>query len=661
MRIARRRGFALPVFVAVFIAASTLAGPAATAKPDSAPNEPVDLGIDGWGPNGADATPCRAGDDRPFTGSRTPRLRARLSDPDQELLRADFVVRSADGTKVAELAATSVPSGSYAEVTVPQDVLVENGQYTWSVYASDGKHRSNSVGGCEFQVDTVAPNAPVVSSSDYPTTGFHGSPGRTGIFTFSPNGSTDVVRYKWSLMGGASGEVETGGTVNVPITPTQSGPNSLTVQAFDKAGNSATQTYVFMVADPPPPTPPVAAWNLDETAGTTAADITGNGNALTLNGASFGSGYSNNGQINTVTSFSSTTSAVLDTSRAFSVSAWVRLDNTDSSYTVASQDGDQESGFSLRYSKDVDRWSFGGATSAAPPRIGEWTHLLATYGANKSSLYVNGKLEGTADATLSNTPGPFVIGAGKSGGARVGQLPGTIDHVQVWDRAMSAAEAAKHSNLAVLRAHYNFDELTGTVTEDEVSGQNGTLSGDVTWGHTPLDPDDPNQVLTGRDKWLRFTSGEMTGPRPANLRTDQSYTVSAWVRRDGSGGTAVSLDDTGNSPFVLGHDQGTGHWSFRLRETPSGGGTTVFSSHPADADKWVHLAATFDAVTGTIAFYVNGVHQTTASTIGLRTFNGSGGFSVGSGWPGEIDDARVYSGVLTETDVQVLRSGSMHF
>ena len=657
MHNARRRGFALPAFIAVFIAASTLAGPAATARPDSAPNEPVDLGINGWGPNGADATPCLAGDDRPFIGTRTPRLRARLSDADQELLRADFTVRTADGTKVAELAATSVPSGSYAEVTVPQDVLAENGLYTWSVHASDGKHRSKSVGDCEFQVDTVHPNAPVVSSADYPPGGFHGSPGRTGIFTFSPNGSTDVVRYSWSLTGGARGEVETGGVVNVPITPTSSGPNSLTVRAFDKAGNSATQSYGFMVGDL---SRQVAVWNLDETTGTTAADATGNGHTLTLDGASFGSGYSTNGLVNTTSSFSSTSSAVVDTSRAFSVSAWVKLDNTESSYTVASQDGDQESGFSLQYNKDVDRWRFGAATSTTVPQAGEWTHLLATYDSNKLSLYVNGKLEGTANATLSNASGPFVVGAGKSGGARVGQLQGTIDHVQVWDRALSAAEAAKHSNLVVLRAHYNLDELAGTTTKDEISGQNGTLSGDVTWRHTPIDPDDPNQILTSKDKWLRFNSGAMTGPRPANLRTDRSFTVSAWVRPNGAGDTALSLGDAATSPFVVGHHPETNRWSFLLRENPSSAGIRVLSDHAAHEHNWAHLVATFDAVTGTIKFYVDGIQQAATST-GLRSFDGVGDFAVGSGWTGDIDDARIHSGMIGAWDVVDLYSETKHF
>ena len=60
--------------------------------------------------------------------------------------------------------------------------------------------------------------------------------------------------------------------------------------------------------------------------------------------------------------------------------------------------------------------------------------------------------------------------------------------------------AAKLSNLLVLRALYNFDEMTGTTTKEEVSGQDGTLSGDIDWRSTPLNPNHPNQMLGSKDK-----------------------------------------------------------------------------------------------------------------------------------------------------------------
>lgn len=474
----------------------------------------------------------------------------------------------------------------------------------------------------------------------------------------------------------------------VPITPTQGGTNTLYVQAYDKAGNraAAAQTYVFNVADP---SGPVAAWNFDESAGTTAADVTGKGRPLTLNGgANFGSGYAKNGQVNTGSSFAATSSALVDTSRAFSVSAWVKLNNADANYTIASQDGNNVSGFRLQYADDVDRWSFGGPSadqdssgisrvlSSAPPQPGVWTHLLGTYEPNlhKVALYVDGKLNGTADATLFNAAGPFVVGAAKKNGSRTEHLQGTIDHPQVWDRVLSAAEAAAQNNFVVLRAHYNLDERTGTTTRDEVSGQNGALSGGTAWSGTPVDPDFPDQIPTSKDKWLNLdplAQGSVAGARPANFRTDRSYTVSAWVRHSGTFSvpdTVVGMGDTTFSPFLLCYRPETGKWGFIQVARTDGGSELIVSDQTAEADKWVHLAGVYDATSGTMTLYVNGVKQSATKT-GQGAFNASGDFWISrgiwngnrtDGWKGDIDDARLYSGVLTAQDVTAMYAATTH-
>lgn len=667
---------------------------------NSKPEAPFDWGLQGWGPDWDDALPCvRHTDARPAVATRTPRLRARLWDHDDEPMRADFVVYKGpvgDGVKVASPSVTMVPSWDFAEVTVPKDAIADDGLYHFDVGATDDKDFSPWSGDCEFWVDTIDPRMPAVTSSDYPETGQRGSPGRTGIFRFSPNGNTgpngsmDVVQYGWSL------NVETfdnrvdvtaaDGVMEVPITPREGGTNSLFVTAFDRAGNAGEpREYVFNVADP---SNPIAAWNFDETGGDTAADITGKGHPLTLNGAAFGSAYANNGQVNNTSSFSSTSTPLLNTEHAFSVSAWAKLDKADSFYTVASQDGGSVSGFYLQYSDAEDRWSFSAATeegsnpstvravSSAPPELGVWTHLLGTYEPNsrEMKIYVNGKLEGTANAKLFGTTGLFVVGAAKWNGGRVDRFPGVIDHVKVWDRALNDAEAANQSNFAVLRAHYNLDERVGTATRDEVTGQNGTLSGGVRWAGTPADPDDPDQLLISKDKWLKFDesgTGEVAGARPANLRTNRSYTVTAWIRNtatESHARAAIGLAGATHSPFLLGYRPETGRWGFTVAATESGGGEYALSNTVAEANKWVHLAATYDFTTSTITLYVNGTKQNTART-GVQTFNSSGGLWLGRGiwdghrsdpWQGDVDDARVYTGVLSDDAITVLFSATMH-
>ncbi|MBW4719979.1 LamG-like jellyroll fold domain-containing protein [Saccharothrix obliqua] len=679
---------------------------------NSYPNQPTDMGIEGWGPNGHDALPCRVGPQRTLVTTRTPRLRARLSDPDGHLLDAGFRIMVGPKDNYTwngqEVHVGDIGSGNFAEAKVPAGWIANDGVHTWHLWSGDYQLSKWSEN-CEFEVDTVKPNTPAVSSEDYPASGVHGTVGQTGTFTFrtngntGPNGTMDVRKYGWSLNNDTATTrmedvaADGDGTVSLAITPVKAGINVLYVSAFDRAGNrsAANAVYVFEVAEP---AVPLASWPFNESSGSTATDASGGGRELTLqSGASFASGYDGNAlSLNGSTGFAKSSAAVLDTSRAFTVSAWVKLDRTDTYHTVLSQDGTHNSPFFLQYSKDVDRWTMSASTgdtvpadvfrapSASPPAAGVWTHLLSTYepDSSKVALYVNGKPEGTLTMPMWQSTGSLVVGAGKWGGNREGYFPGSIDGVRVWDRALSAGEAATQANETVLRARLALDEMSGATTLEQVSGQQATIAPGVTWAGTPVTPERPDQQWGGEDKWLNFTgpvTREVTAPRPALLRTDRSYSVSAWVRleaADALARSAVGFGDTGYSPFMIQYRPENRQWGFLVNRFPDHGGFGVaLSDNEVEAGKWVHLVGTYDAVAGRIALYVNGVRQTVnfmgtgSSGQGMYTWNGNGPLWLGRGiwsgnksdlWRGDIDDARVYSGVLSTHEVQSIQLTTRH-
>ncbi|WP_170211762.1 LamG-like jellyroll fold domain-containing protein [Saccharothrix australiensis] len=679
---------------------------------NSYPNPPSDLGMEGWGPNPWDALPCRLGPDRAVVGTRTPTLRARLSDPDQDaVLKAGFRVFVGPHDNYTwnekEVHVPDIQSGNFAQTTVPTDWITSDGVHSWHLWSNDHEFESWSPY-CEFEVDTVKPNTPAVSSIDFPDVGIGDAVGRTGTFTFRTNGNTgmngkmDVRKYGWSLNNDTATthtvDVPSGGdgTVTVSITPTKAGTNVLYVTAFDHAGNraAANAVYTFRVGEP---AVPKASWSFNESSGSSAGDDSGGNRPLTLQGqASFAPGYEGNALTLDGTSGHATSPwSLLDTSRAFSVSAWAKVDRLDGYYTVASQDGAVASPFYLQYSRDVDRWTVSwtdsdtaapGLTrvaSAARPQIGVWTHLVGSYEPDSGlvSLYVDGKLEGTGTARMWTAIGSLVIGASKWDSRRADHFPGAVDAVRVWDRVLSAAEVAAQANVAVLRARMALDEQAGTTTLEQVSGQQASLSAGVTWAGTPVDPDDPNQVLKGEDKWLNFgASGprEVTAPRPAILRTDRSYSVSAWVRLenvDAEAGAAVSLGDTHYTPFQLQYRPENKQWAFLINHYADRGSWHVaLSDKPAQAGKWVHLVGIYDATSGRIALYVDGVRQTfnflnAPGGGGVSSWNGTGPLWLGRGvwggkksdpWRGDVDDARVYSGVLTTDQVRGLRESTPH-
>jgi large repetitive protein len=203
------------------------------------------------------------------------------------------------------------------------------------------------------------------------------------------------------------------------------------------------------------PGKPDGWWRLNASAGTAVADNSGNDNTAT---ATSGVTWSGGAAVfNGTTGWATTAGPVLDTTKSFSVSAWVKLAGNSVGQTAVSQDASVNSGFNLMYMKGSDRWSFtrnlsdttnsGSATalSTAAPTLNTWTHLVGVYNAatGQMTLYTNGAAQGTAtDTTPIAANGPLAIGRERYNGTN--QLPfnGSIGNVQVYQRTLSAAEVS---------------------------------------------------------------------------------------------------------------------------------------------------------------------------------------------------------------------------
>ncbi len=201
----------------------------------------------------------------------------------------------------------------------------------------------------------------------------------------------------------------------------------------------------------------VAAYNFNETSGTTVTDASGNANTGTIVGATrmpsgkFGGALSFNGTNARVTV---PDSASLDLTNAMTLEAWV-------SPTVA------PSGWRAIIDKDVDRYYLmAGTSSQNRPGVGgtfgttnqnvfgtatlavnTWTHLAATYDRATIRLFVNGVQVSTAaqTAAVSTSNAVLTIGADFYGE----YFAGLIDEVRIYNRALSAAEIQTDMNTAV--------------------------------------------------------------------------------------------------------------------------------------------------------------------------------------------------------------------
>ncbi|MFJ9554354.1 LamG-like jellyroll fold domain-containing protein [Nocardiopsis sp. NPDC101807] len=638
---------------------------------------------------------------------------------------------SVNGTQTGSVdtAATNVAvwsAGSYQSVrsgALPEDVLI-----AYRARAHDGISWSGWSGYCYLMVSTSRPTeGPEVTSTDYPAgEEFHGSPGQPGEFTFSNNGVTDAEGYFYALNDDScvheAEPAQPGGTVTITLTPRLEGPNWIYGRTVDAFGNSSDCVLVhsFLVA---PPSDPVAHFTFDEGAGHRAVDTADQSRGATLSDgvewtrgrigmtenpdtdptprlertAVHTSGYTagDPGPWDEITA----DGPAVDTSGTFAVSAWVRLDRAHAHHTAVAQEGEEQSAFHLGYQGNTGEWVFkmspedeywdgsrawATVTSETSAQVGVWTHLLGTHDAQTGELvlYVDGVAQENT-ATLAgpwNAEGPLTVGRSLFQGIGNYYWPGSVDDVKVWDRlvldeTVSEAETASevwrlaNSSLAA-EGRWAFDEYEGMAVADSTDhGLDATLHADpdTAWnvaenGVTAS----PGVRLNGVDEYA-----EASGPA---LRTDRSFTASAWVRLDETGAavntSALSQAGEFQSGFHLGYQGSNESWVFKMAphdDAPTDGSTGwtyAYSTTAARLGEWVHLAGVYDHTGGELILYVNGFEESRVPVD--HAWHAGGPLRIGSGqhrgtnayhWTGDLDDAHAYQGVVDERDLSRVYAG----
>ncbi|MFC4114803.1 LamG-like jellyroll fold domain-containing protein [Nonomuraea zeae] len=634
---------------------------------NSLPADPV--AADAWSDPGG---PCVSGDGRPVISTATPKLWAKLKDADNSV-KGRFEWYNEAGTKTGEYVTALGSTGTAFYATIPQSLYADGSLVRWRVRGEDGKANSAWSPWCEATVDATAPGRePIVTSPQFTENGWSDGVGLTGSFTFDPNGITDVAAYVYGLDTTPKTEVapSSNGTATIQLTPRHDGPNVLSVRSKDRAGQlGPIRTYVFNVNSG---RPAAGHWALDEGQGTVGADSAG-AHPATLYGATWTNGKTGMA-LRLANSYAQTAAPAVDTSRNFTVTTWARLTGTAASATAVTQEGSRNGAFSLQYSKTDGRWALAvtgsdtdgapavRALSAAAPRLNEWTHLTGVYdsAAGQISLYVNGKLEGTAAVTPPwNATGPLTIGRGKVNGAASDYWPGDVDEVRVYGRAMFADEVADLVNsAATLVGHWKLDEESGlSAAESSGRATAATLSGAASWTSGWLDG---ALALDGVNGYAQTTA-------PA-IDTRSGFTVSAWTQLDylPTADTAVVAQPGSRAAgFQLGYDKTQGRWALGMAAADTDAAALVRTRSdaiPAPLE-WTHVAGVYDPLAGELRIYVNGQLSTTTITDHVSAWNATGPLQLGRTktagaftgyWPGSVDDVRTYDGVLSAEQIAQL-------
>ncbi|MFJ7627633.1 LamG-like jellyroll fold domain-containing protein [Streptomyces sp. NPDC097595] len=190
------------------------------------------------------------------------------------------------------------------------------------------------------------------------------------------------------------------------------------------------------------------SWSLDENKGTKAADSGPNHKDLTLSeGTSWTTGVHGSAlKFNGEGQYAETSGPVVDTTGDYTVSAWASLDALPGNYgTIVSQDGRrQENPFYLQYGQGGFAFSTPGAHRARldmKPELGHWYHVVGVRSGDQIKLYVDGKLASTAPAGSADvSSGALSVGRAKWSGDNTDFWNGSVDQVQVYDKALTDQE-----------------------------------------------------------------------------------------------------------------------------------------------------------------------------------------------------------------------------
>ncbi|MFL5304581.1 MAG: beta strand repeat-containing protein [Polyangia bacterium] len=395
----------------------------------------------------------------------------------------------------------------------------------------------------------------------------------------------------------------------------------------------------------------VGYWKLDETSGTSAADISGNANTGTWHG-----GVSRTASVPATITFADPQAITLDGTSGYvtlgttnlpannaaqSISLWYKGTPNGGNQNMVSMSDGSSSAVQLGFrGSTLIAWTWGGGTliSTTATNDSNWHHAVYTYDGTTDRIYVDGSL--AASGTSTHQTGAVTaayLGTYNASGELFG---GSLDDVRIYNRAVSAAEVAilaagsspsvtagTHTFSTSLTTSGSFTLASGTVAGTNAfniggswtnTGASFTGSGTVTLQSTSAG----NNLQTNGKTFAALTLNGSGGSYTLadNLSVTGALTLTAGTLAAGPNTiTAGSVSDSatlsGNAAVTV-----SGNWAITSTGAFSG------SAPISVAGNWTN-AGTF-AGTGTVTLTGTGAGQTITSGGGrfaALTISGAGG------------------------------------
>lgn len=363
----------------------------------------------------------------------------------------------------------------------------------------------------------------------------------------------------------------------------------------------------------------------------------------------------------------------------FTLSGWFNRDTFTTDDTILAKSNGQaasDTGYNVYIDDSTDKVTFVANDATDQYKLESvstftatgWHHYSIVWddsGSGQTKLYIDGAPEAaTATGTFANVNSlanavAFRLGAESDAG---NPFDGKLDEARFYRRALSADEVTQLYRLTTptsvdtsLKGYWSFNgkDVSGTTAYDRSgAGNTGTL----TLGPT-VTPGKLGQALN-----FDGSNDYVTVPSATSLNSTSQITVSAWIKRVGTGtrqffvskGSANTVATTQywlelTSGNVLVFELASGSTEHKL--------TSGFTL--TDTQNWHHVVGTYDGTTQKI--FLDGVQDATTSTWSGALNALSDDVAIGNRsvfydipFNGSIDEVRIYNRALSAGEIQSL-------